>query len=78
MRSLRHPAPTGRCFENERTRVLVVMIAPAQREPTHTHRWPSVMLVDRPAARIRYYTGNTLTNTSPERPPPAEPGSRVR
>jgi hypothetical protein len=39
-------------FENERTRVLEVMIGPGQRELTHTHRWPSVMMVNRPA-RIR-------------------------
>lgn len=63
-------------FENEHTRVLEVMIGSGQREPTHTHRWPSVMLIDRPA-RIRYYTGNTLTYTSPERPSPAESGIRV-
>jgi hypothetical protein len=63
-------------FENERTRVLEVMIATGQREPTHTHRWPSVMLVDRPA-RIRYYVGDRLTYTSPEQPSHAQPGPRV-
>ena len=55
-------------LENEAVRVLEVTIGPGEREPEHTHRWPSVMLVDRPA-RIRYYTGNTLTYTSPEHPP---------
>jgi hypothetical protein len=54
-------------FENERTRVLEMMIGVGQSEPIHTHRWPSVMLVDR-SARIRYYTGDTLTYTSPEQP----------
>ena len=54
-------------FENERTRVLEVMIGTGQREPTHTHRWPSVMLVDRPTS-IRSYAGNKLTYTSPEQP----------
>jgi hypothetical protein len=53
------------------------MIRTGQREPTHTHRWPSVMLVDRPA-RIRYYAGNRLTYTSPEQPSHApESGPRV-
>ena len=56
-------------FENERTRVLEVSIAAGEREPEHTHRWPSVMVVHQPA-RIRYYTGDTLTFTSPEQPPP--------
>lgn len=27
------------------------------REPEHTHRYPSVMIVDRPA-RLRYYAGD--------------------
>src|SRR5262245_35750584 len=52
-------------FENELTRVLEVTISPGHREPEHTHRWPSVLLVHRPA-RIRYYTGDVLTFTSPE------------
>jgi hypothetical protein len=34
------------------------------------------MVVDRPA-RIRYYTGDTLTSTSPEQQSPAEHGPRV-
>lgn len=63
-------------LENETTRVLEVTIAPGVREPEHTHRWPSVMVVHRPA-RIRYYTGETLTFTSPEQPSPATPGPRV-
>src|SRR5918993_1503475 len=29
-------------FENEHTRVLEVTIAPGEREPAHTHRWPRV------------------------------------
>jgi hypothetical protein len=40
-------------FENARTRVLEVSIAAGEREPEHTHRWPSVMVVHGPA-RIRY------------------------
>jgi hypothetical protein len=54
-------------LENETTRVLEVTIAPGEREPEHTHRWPSVMVVHRPA-RIRYYSGDTLTFASPEQP----------
>jgi hypothetical protein len=63
-------------LENELTRVLEVTIAPGEREPEHTHRWPSVMVVHRPA-RIRYYTGDTLTFTSPKQPAPDAPGPRV-
>jgi hypothetical protein len=40
-------------FENERTWVLEVMIGIWAARATHTRRWPSVMLIDRPA-RIRY------------------------
>jgi quercetin dioxygenase-like cupin family protein len=36
-------------FENQTTRVLEVTIAPGEREPEHTHRWPSVMVVHQPA-----------------------------
>lgn len=41
-------------LENDTVRVVEVTVAPGVREPVHTHRWPSVMLVDE-AARIRYY-----------------------
>ena len=63
-------------LENELTRVLEVIIAPGEREPEHTHRWPSVMVVHRPA-RIRYYTGDILTFTSPEEPSSDASGPRV-
>jgi hypothetical protein len=64
-------------FENRVTRVLEVTITPGEREPEHTHRWPSVMVVHRPA-RIRYYTGDTLTFTSPEQPPARGPRTPAR
>lgn len=41
-------------LENDRVRVLEVVIEPGTKEPPHTHRWPSVMMVDR-RSRIRYY-----------------------
>ena len=41
-------------MENEQVRVVEVIIQPDEKEPIHTHQWPSVMIVDR-AARIRYY-----------------------
>jgi hypothetical protein len=51
-------------FENEDVRVLEVTIAAGHREPEHTHREPSVMIVDGPA-RIRYYRAGTPTFASP-------------
>ena len=51
-------------FENEDVRVLEVIIPPGVREPDHTHRMPSVMIVDRPAM-IRYYQGAALIFSSP-------------
>ena len=63
-------------LENETTRVFEVIIAPGEREPEHTHRWPSFMVVHRPT-RIGYYTGDTLTFTSSEQPSPAPRGPRV-
>src|SRR5262245_8332314 len=50
-------------FENDQTRVLEVTIGPGEREPEHTHAWPSVMVVHEPAG-FRYYTAGTLTFTS--------------
>jgi hypothetical protein len=41
-------------LENDRVRVLDVLIAPGTCEPEHTHRSPSVMIIDEPA-RIRYF-----------------------
>ena len=41
-------------LENDSVRVLEVVIRPGEREPAHTHRWPSVMMVTEPA-RLRYW-----------------------
>jgi hypothetical protein len=61
-------------LENENVRVLEVTIPAGQREPEHTHRAHSVMIVDGPA-RIRYYEGDVLTFASP--PGPAAAGIRA-
>jgi quercetin dioxygenase-like cupin family protein len=53
------PASHRVLLENDRVRVLDVVIEPRAREPEHTHRAPSVMIVDEPA-RIRYYRGDEL------------------
>jgi hypothetical protein len=61
------PDSHSRLMENERVRVVEVIVPPGEKEPIHTHRWPSVMLVDR-AARIRYYDEDgTVAYESPER-----------
>ena len=41
-------------LENDQVRVLRVVLKPGQREPHHTHKWPSIfiMLKDSP---LRYY-----------------------
>jgi len=41
-------------LENEKVRVVEVIISQGRREPKHTHKWPSVMIVDKPA-KIVYY-----------------------
>ena len=51
-------------FENDYVRVLEVTIAAGHREPEHTHREPSIMIVDGPA-RIHYYRCDTLAFSSP-------------
>jgi hypothetical protein len=47
-------------IDNERVRVLEVVVQPGQKEPIHTHQWPSVMYVTNPAS-LRYYSA-TLVN----------------
>jgi predicted metal-dependent enzyme (double-stranded beta helix superfamily) len=56
-----HAAPASHhlLLDNERVRVLEVLIEPGVREPEHTHQAASVMIIDEPA-RIRYYQGGTL------------------
>ena len=34
-------------LENDRVRVLEVIIKPREKEPVHAHRWPSVLYIDR-------------------------------
>jgi hypothetical protein len=48
------PASHRVLLENERVRVLEVVIEPGRREAEHTHRAASVMIVDEPT-RIRYH-----------------------
>jgi hypothetical protein len=63
-------------LDNDRVRVLEVVIEPGAREPEHTHQAPSVMIVDEPA-RIRYYQGDALVFESQAGPQSAS-GVRVR
>ena len=60
------PDPHRLLFENDRVRVLEVVIEAGAGEPEHTHRWPSVMIVNWPA-RIRYYERGVPTFESPAR-----------
>ena len=41
-------------LENDKVRVVEVVIGPKQKEPMHTHAWPSVMIVDS-STKIKYY-----------------------
>jgi hypothetical protein len=60
-------------LENERVRVLEVVIEAGVREPEHTHQADSVMIIDE-MARNRYYVGGTLES---ETPADLAPGVRV-
>jgi predicted metal-dependent enzyme (double-stranded beta helix superfamily) len=70
------PASHRLLLENDRVRVLDVVIEPGTREPEHTHRAASLMIIDEPA-RIRYYAGSALQFESQARPD-APPGVRAR
>ena len=41
-------------YENESLRILEVTVLPGERETTHHHRWPSVMVVDSRPKYINY------------------------
>ena len=70
------PASHRLLLENDRVRVLDVVIEPGAREPEHTHQAVSLMIIDEPA-RIRYYTGSALRFESQARSV-SQPGVRVR
>jgi hypothetical protein len=46
-------------LENERVRVLEVVVRPGEREPVHTHGWPSLMFITHPAT-LRYFPAIVL------------------
>jgi quercetin dioxygenase-like cupin family protein len=58
------PASHRVLIDNDRVRVLEVVIEAGTREPEHTHQAPSVMIVDQPAG-IRYYVEGALTFETP-------------
>ena len=66
------PASHRVLLENDRVRVLEVVIEPRTREPEHTHRAASVMIVDEPA-RIRYYVGRAMRLSPRSTPEPRSP-----
>jgi hypothetical protein len=70
------PASHRLLLENDRVRVLDVVIEPGAREPEHTHQAASVMIIDEPA-RIRYHQGDVLLFESQARSG-SPPGVRVR
>jgi len=70
------PASHRLLIENDRVRVLDVVIEPGASEPEHTHQAPSVMMVDEPA-RIRYYQAGMLLFEAPARPEQS-PDVRIR
>jgi hypothetical protein len=70
------PASHRVLLDNDRVRVLEVVIEPGAREPEHTHQAPGVMIVDEPA-RIRYYQGVELRFES-QTLAQSQPGMRVR
>ena len=69
------PASHRVLIDNDRVRVLEVVIEAGVREPEHTHQASSVMIVDQPA-RIRYYAEGALTFETPAGPTTAA-GLRV-
>jgi hypothetical protein len=61
-------------IDNDRVRVLEVIVEPGQQEPVHTHQWPSVMYVTE-AAPLRYDLARPVDGrwTVPPAPTAADP-----
>lgn len=53
-------------LENDKVRVVEVIVLPGQKEPVHIHQWPSVMIVDS-STKIRYYNKKGIGKEYPER-----------
>lgn len=53
-------------LENDKVRVVEVVILPGQKEPVHTHKWPSVMIINS-STKIRYYGVSGKGTEYPER-----------
>jgi hypothetical protein len=70
------PASHRVLLDNDRVRVLEVVIEAGACEPKHTHLAASVMIVDEPA-RIRYYAGG-VAQFEAQAPSGSPPGVRVR
>jgi hypothetical protein len=60
-------------LENDRVRVVEVSVAPGEREPMHTHRWPSVMYIDGPAPLLYYNGSGALHFDGRDQPSPTGP-----
>ncbi len=50
------PANHRVLFENERLRVLEVILGPDEEEPVHHHRWPSVFVFDQVQPPLHDFT----------------------
>ena len=60
-------------FENEKIRVLKVIVPAGTKEPFHTHGWESMMFVHQ-GARMNYYGADkTLIHRAPDKISPADP-----
>ena len=56
-------------FENERVRLLDVVVEPGSREPLHAHCWPSVLYVMSRGSRREYDASGQVISEQKERPP---------
>jgi hypothetical protein len=61
-------------IDNDRVRVLEVIVEPGQQEPVHTHQWPSVMYVTE-AGPLRYDVAHLVDGRWTVPPLAARPAS---
>ena len=58
-------------YEDDKVRILEVTVQPGEKENTHYHQWPSILIIDSPAKKKEYTSDGQVVSTG--RPPADAP-----
>ena len=50
-------------YEDDKVRILDVTVAPGEKENMHSHRWPSVLIIDSSAKKKEYMSDGKVIST---------------